>query len=191
MIFSTRCRPISGERAWRNRQRAGGQRRSTPSGRSADVNVVLIGEHVAVATAQAADPTRNERGMEALQCAPVGNSSSFAVPPNMSPAIRSIKIRPNPGWAGDFTVGPSLSRQLKLTDFGAKSQRIVIFPAGTESAPYFEALVASSCKIMPNDCAAWALKEIEGPVAWIRASSSTNGINWAKIKSRSGAPVQF
>jgi hypothetical protein len=122
--------------------------------RSADVNVVLIGEHVAVATAQAADPTMNDRGMEALQCAPVGNSSSFAVPPNMSPAIRSIKIRPNPGWAGDFTVGPSLSRQLRRTDFGAKSQRIMIFPAGTESAPYFEALVASSCKIMPNDWAA-------------------------------------
>jgi hypothetical protein len=50
----------------------------------------------------------------------------------------------------DFTIGPSLSRQLRCTDFGVKSQRIMIFPAGTESAPYFEALVATSCKIMPN-----------------------------------------
>src|SRR6266487_3076202 len=108
----------------------------------------------AVARAQAADPAMNDRGMEALQCTPVGNSSSLAVPPNMSPAIRSIKIRPNPGWAGDLTVGPSLSRQLRCTDVGAKSQRIMIFPAGTESAPYFEALVASSCKIIPNDWAA-------------------------------------
>src|SRR5262249_41669924 len=98
-------------RACRNRQGAGGQRRSTRSGGSADVNVVLIGEHLAVAATQAAEPTMNDRGMEALQCAPVGNSSSFAVPPNMSPAIRSIKSRPNPGWAGDLTVGPSLSRQ--------------------------------------------------------------------------------
>jgi hypothetical protein len=116
--------------------------------------VALVAEHAAVARTQAADPTMNDQGMEALQCTPVGKSSSLAVPPNMSPAIRSIRIRPNPGWAGDFTIGPSLSRQLSCTDVGARSQRIMIFPAGTESAPYFEALVASSCKIIPSDWAA-------------------------------------
>src|SRR5207244_3119307 len=104
--------------------------------------------------AQAAGLTMSDWGMEALQCAPVGNSSSLAVPPNMSPAIRSRMVRPNPKWVGDFTAGPSLSRQLRRTDFGTKSHRIMIFPAGTESAPYFEALVASSCRIIPNDWAA-------------------------------------
>src|SRR2546430_16941792 len=96
----------------------------------------------------------NDRGMEAPQRPAVGNSPRLAVPPNLSPPIRSIMIRPYPGWAGDLPVGPTLSRQLRYTDVGAKSQRIMIFPAGTESAPYFEALVASSCKIIPNDWAA-------------------------------------
>src|SRR5262249_13167973 len=103
---------------------------------------------------QAAGLTVRDRGMEALQCTPVGNSSSLAVPPNMSPAIRSMRVRPNPKWVGDFTVGPPLSRQLSRTDFGTTSHWITIFPAGTESAPYFEALVASSCRMIPNDWAA-------------------------------------
>ena len=46
----------------------------------------------------------------------------MAVEPNMSLAMRSITMRPKPGWA-DFTAGPSRSRQLSRIADGARSQR--------------------------------------------------------------------
>jgi hypothetical protein len=62
-------------------------------------------------------------------------------------------------------------------------------PASVESAPYFPALVASSCSASPMACAAAAFKRNLWPCTTIREPMrSAKGASWARTRSSVSTP---
>jgi hypothetical protein len=79
------------------------------------------------------------------QRTPSGANSSRDCPSRFWASACSIRWLPNPLRDGGMTCGPPLSLQLNSSQLSSTFQRTSTRPSGRESAPYFAALVASSC----------------------------------------------
>ena len=129
---------------------------------------------------QATALTKSDRGIEALQRTPVGNSSSLA----SSRTCRRPCARSRCGQSPDgrhFTVGPSCSRHSggcrgsipANPDFSCRRRQRAVFRG-------------VGGKLMQDDAQRlrrFGSQKIAGPSAWTRAWSSTNGISCARIRS--------
>src|SRR5690606_7464276 len=81
------------------------------------------------------------------QCTPSGGKARVTSPPRSCPRPRSSRRRPNPLCVGGSTGGPPCSCHSSRSSPPAspwRVQRMRTPPPGTDSEPYFTALVHSS-----------------------------------------------
>src|SRR5438105_14762907 len=98
---------------------------------------------------------------------------------------------PKPCRSGGLPAGPPLSTQLTVRFLRSLSQEIATRPDGTDSAPYFAALVASSCTTSARLCAIAGLSETEGPEMLQRSVlGPQKGAISSSLSLRTSAPCQ-
>ena len=126
---------------------------------SARCCLALEGDHCAVGDVNEAPhatfsvAAQSASGASTVHRTPSTAKSSWALPPIACASKRSTARSPKPRRFGAVTGGPPLSAQ-KKENCALPSGRRTIFhstdslPLGAESAPYFVALVASSCIAM-------------------------------------------
>ena len=116
------------------------------------------------AASPAASSTRCSGRMMQVQTSPSGLNSSLPSPSALT-VTRSSTKQPKPFWLGAVTGGPPLSRQVRRRSRSpgapaSRAQSMLTLPAGADSAPYFDALVASSCSASATFCTASALSRM-------------------------------
>src|SRR6478735_12171134 len=118
---------------------------------------------------------------------------SVAEPPNCAPKPFSISVEPNPACWGFSTGGPPVSRQYSFTlSTGLIIQLTVTRPAGPDNAPYFDALVASSCRTSESITTVRDDIGTEGPSATMRSGLAlAKGSSVVLTTSLTSAPSHF
>jgi hypothetical protein len=85
-------------------------------------------------------------------------------------------------------TGPSLSSQRNLkrapSPAAVMDQVIETLPLGSERDPYFEALVANSCKTSANVCTILPSMMSSGPSTWTRAENGASSAPTISLKRR-------
>ena len=114
----------------------------------------------------------------ALQVNPLVSKIISVEPPNCSSAA-DINRNPNPRWVGCATAGPPVSRQNSSRMRFVTDQVFKIMPLSTERAPYFAALVASSCTNNAIDNASFAGEKTAGPAISTRDASNHSPVHLA------------
>ena len=104
--------------------------------------------------------------------------------------VEDAVLLPKPRREGGTTGGPPLSRHEIAKRPGGHAQSIATLPWGTESAPYFSELVASSCSAMPIISAARGVNAQSGPLRSTRASSGPRNPNCSRTSSSTGTSRQ-
>jgi len=98
----------------------------------------------------------------------------MAAPPICAANPFSIRVEPNPACCGVSTDGSSDSHQCNFTlSTGLITQVTVTRPAGPDNAPYFAALVASSCRTSDSITTAREDIGIESPSVMMRSGIGT------------------
>ena len=105
----------------------------------------------------------------------------------------SMTVRPKPSRRGTSAGGPPCSCHsnwnVRSTPVPLTDHVMLMRPMGTESAPCFDAFVASSCNAIPVFCTASGRKKTLSPCICTRSpSASTNGCNWLLIRFARSAP---
>src|SRR5581483_2148700 len=93
--------------------------------------------------------------------------SNVVLPPSWRSTLDVMMRVPKPDLSGATVGGPPASRQSMLIAAGSTCQLTASAPELRDSAPYFAALVASSCKASASVCAVVGSRMIFGPERWI------------------------
>ena len=106
---------------------------------------------------------------------PAGSHSNVVLPPSCRSTLLVMIRVPNPVLRGGFVDGPPVSRQLSMIALGCTSQFSSSLPEASDSAPYFAALVASSCSASASVCAVAGSSRTFGPGDRILSALSPTG----------------
>ncbi len=119
----------------------------------------------------------------------LGGEFQPGLPVQIASRAFSIRRLPNPRRVGGTTGGPPLSRQLRWSRSSFAVQRSSTRPSGRESAPYFAALVASSCSASESASAWFGETSSAGPSRTIWPV--TKGAMARATRSATSAPAQL
>src|ERR1700761_4318908 len=99
---------------------------------------------------------------------PCGSKSTLTCPPRSLASVRSNNTDPKPRRDGGETAGPPLSchrRQSWGCGPSVWYHTTLIRPLSVERAPYFLALVQSSCKAIASETACFGESRTLGPLS--------------------------
>src|SRR5262245_61546807 len=105
-----------------------------------------------------------------MQTIPEGSYDVFSFP-RCWVRRRPIKSVPKPGVVALDGAGPPVSDHFKYVGLAPSPQLIVMWPIRFDHAPYFTALVASSCTTRQSVLASSPLTVASGPSSVIREGS--------------------
>ena len=133
-------------------------------------------------------------GMTITQRTPLGGKDRSTSPSSACPTTFSIIALPKPERCGGLTSGPPRSCQISF-NLEASSQNchlMLTCPRGSESDPYFVALVASSCSASPRFCTASGFNITSSPsMAICSPKRSACSPNCCSTSMRNDAPCQL
>src|SRR6478736_7379815 len=133
-------------------------------------------------------------GITMTQRTPFGGKESLTSPSSAFPTTLSIMARPKPERSGVLTGGPPCSSQVSFSLAASQNcQWMRTRPRPLDSAPYFCALVASSCSARPRFCTASGFSITSSPSMTICPPmlSAACTLNCCSTKVRSDAPCQL
>src|SRR5690606_23668130 len=113
-------------------------------------------------------------GMSIRQLTPATSNASTTSPSRSWRRPRSTRREPKPRRSGFTTGGPPLSRhsscRRRAPSRSSTRQRIATWPSGTDSEPYFTALVHNSCSAMDSASEGRGARCTRGPSITKRSS---------------------